>query len=271
VFVQVLSGHLAKCKILIFMAIAIALPAQATTFNNASLSGTYSFLINLWTGDVNTKEFGLVGVMTFDGAGQGNGFYSETAAGGMITSGSLSLNYAVNSNGTGTITCTTGLTNVFAITLNSTIARVAHGIQLLQTSDSANEVVSGTAVWLSSGAKSYSVSSLKGNFAFQGNEWLATAKDPEEGFIGVLTFDGKGNVTGTYTDMSNGQLTSPTLSGTYTVNADGFGGMLFLADNIEFTFALNSATASGAAKGFQFVVDNANGFDLVRGGSALKQ
>ena len=268
---QVFSRRFAQVRILTFMAIAIALPSQATTFSNASLTGSYSFLINLWTAAVNTNEFAIVGVMTFDGAGQGSAFYTQTNAGGLITSGNFSMNYTVNPNGTGTITCTSGLTDKFAITLNSTSGGVARGVQLLQINDNSNEVVSGTAVWLSSAAKTYSVSSLRGNFAFQGNEWTAAGQDAEEGFVGILTFDGKGNVIGSYTDMYDGELTSPTLTGTYVVKSDGFGGMLFLADNIQFTFALNSATASGKAKGLQFVVNNSNGLNIVRSGTALKQ
>src|ERR1019366_1640882 len=269
-FVQVFSRRFAQVRVLIFMALAIVLPARATTFSNASLNGSYSFLINLWTADVNTNEFAIVGVMTFDGAGQGSAVYTQTAAGGMITSGNFSMTYTVNPNGTGKITCAAGLKDQFAITLNSTAGGVAHGVQLLQTNDNKNEVVSGSAVLQSLATETYSLSSLKGNFAFQGNEWTATGKDAEEGFVGILTFDGKGNVLGSYTDMYDGGLTSPTLTaGTYTVNPDGFGGMLFLADNIQFSFALNSASAAGNAKGLQFVVNNSNGYNIVRSGTGL--
>lgn len=269
---QVFSRRFGQVRILIFMAIAMALPAQATTFSNASLNGSYSFLINLWTANTGTNEFAIVGAMTFDGAGHGTAVYTQTAAGGMITSGNFSMNYTVNPNGTGTITCSKGLTDEFAITLNSTAGGVAHGVQLLQTNDNKNEVVSGSAVLLSIAAKTYSLSSLKGNFAFQANEWTAAGMDAEEGFVGILTFDGKGNVIGSYTDMYDGVLTSPTLTaGTYTVNSDGFGGMLFLADNIQFSFGLNSATAAGNARGLQFVVNNSNGYNIVRIGTALKQ
>ena len=268
---QVLGRRFTLVRILIFTATAIALPVQAKTFSNASLNGSYSFSINLWTADVNTNEFAIVGIMTFNGAGQGTGFYTQTNTGGLITSGNFSMNYAVKPNGAGTITCTTGLTDKFAMILNSTAVGVAHGVQLLQINDSKNETVSGTALWLSSAATTYSVSSLRGNFEFQGNEWTPAGADAEEGFVGILTFDGKGNVTGTYTDMYDGEPTSPTLTGTYAVNPDGFGGMLFLADNIQFTFAMNSATATGSAKGLQFVVNNSGGLNIVRSGTAQKQ
>jgi hypothetical protein len=269
--VQVFSRRFAQLRTLILL-IAFALPAQATTFSNASLNGSYSFLINLWTANTHTNEFAIVGVMTFDGAGQGTAVYTQTAAGGVITSGNFSMNYTVKPNGTGRITCSTGLTDEFAITLNSTAGGVAHGVQLLQTNDNKNEVVSGSAVLQSATAETYSLSSLKGNFAFQGNEWTATGTDAEEGFVGILTFDGKRNVTGSYTDIYDGELTTPTLTaGTYTVDSDGFGGMLFLADNIQFSFALNSSTAAGNAKGLQFVVNNSNGYNIVRSGTALEQ
>src|SRR5208337_4234319 len=127
------------------MTIALALSAQAASFSNASLKGSYSFLTNLWTADTNTNEFAMVGVMTFDGAGNVTGSYTSSD-GGVVQTGALGGTYTVNSNGTGVIDLTTGSTAQFAITLNSTAAKVAHGVQLLQTNDSNNEVVSGTAM-----------------------------------------------------------------------------------------------------------------------------
>ena len=44
---QVFSRGFVQVGILIFLVVAIALPAQAVTFNNASLKGSYSFLTNL--------------------------------------------------------------------------------------------------------------------------------------------------------------------------------------------------------------------------------
>ena len=112
--------------------------------------------------------------MKFDGAGTVTGSYTSISS-EVFKTGTLGGTYTVNSNGTGTITFTTGSTAQFAITLNSTAAKVAHGVQLLQTNDRNNEIVSGTAVLQSTTAETYSVASLKGNFSFQWSLWTADA------------------------------------------------------------------------------------------------
>ena len=68
-FVDVFSRRFLRAGVLIFMMIALALSAQAATFSKASLKGSYGFLINRWTANGNTNQFAVVGVMTFDGAG----------------------------------------------------------------------------------------------------------------------------------------------------------------------------------------------------------
>ncbi len=257
-----------------FMTIALALSVQAATFSNASLKGGYSFLTNLWTANVSTNQFAMVGVMTFDGAGNVTGSYTQNSA-GSVTAGTLGGTYTVNSNGTGAIDLTAGLTAQFAITLHSTAGGVADGVQLLQTNDSNNEVISGTALLQSSNAGTYSVASLKGNFAFQGNQWTADVNEAQSSTIGVFKFDGNGNFKGSETTMYDGELSSGPFSGTYTVNSDGTGilsGTSKHHHSLKFAFALNSV-AAGQAKGLQVlatVPGNGNG-NYVDTGAMLKQ
>ena len=170
----------------------IVLSAQATKFSNASLKGSYSFLTELWTANANTSPFGMAGILTFDGAGTVTGSYTSVT-GGVAQSGALGGTYTVNLNGSGTITLTTGSTAQFAVTLDSTAAKVAHGVQLVQTNDSNNEIVSGTAVLQSPTAETYSVANLKGNFALQRNQWTADVNQMETSGADFYTFDGKGN------------------------------------------------------------------------------
>jgi len=176
--------------------------------------------------------------------------------------------YTVNPNGTGTITFTTGSTARFAITLSSVAAKVAHGVQLLQTNVSNNEIVSGTAVLQSATAETYSVASLKGNFAVQRNTWTADVTQAEGGGVDLYTVDGKGNVKALKQFVTDGVFHTGTTTGTYTANPDGSGG-LSLTDGSSFAFVLNSV-AAGQAKGFQ-VLTTVNTGNSVSSGAALKQ
>jgi len=253
--------------VLVFMTIALALSAQAATYSKASLKGSYSFLTNLWTANASTSQFAMVGVLTFNGAGAVTGSYTSTD-GGVVQTGTLGGTYTVNSNGTGTLTFTTGSTAQFAINLDSTAAKVAHGIELLQTNDSNNEIVSGTAVLQSTTAETYSVASLKGSFAIQRNTWTAAGSQAEGGGVDLYTFDGKGNVKALKQFVTDGVFHTGTTTGTYTVNLDGSGSMS-LVDGSSFAFPLNSV-AAGQAKGFQDL-QTVNTGNSVSAGTALKQ
>jgi hypothetical protein len=177
------------------------------------------------------------------------------------------------SNGTGTLTFTTGSSAQFAMTLNSTTAKVAHGIQLLQINDGNNEIISGTAVLQATTSATYSDASLKGNFAFQYNPSTTDAGLAEDGGTGIFTFDGKGGLTGTVAIVYDGQAIGGSFSGAYSVNANGTGTISGLGSHgLQMAFVLNTVTA-GLAKGLQFVDTNDGDGpgDLVITGSALKQ
>jgi hypothetical protein len=255
-----------------FMVIVLALSAQAS-FSNGSLRGGYSFLTNRWTADVNTNEDAVVGVMTFDGAG--NVTVSYTAiSGGVVTTGTGGGTYAVNSNGTGVINLTGG-TNPpqYAITLNSTAAGLAHGVRLLRTDTTGRNLVeSGTAVLQSTTARTYSLASVKGKLSLQLNDWTADVTRSEDAVLGLLSFDGAGNVKGSFTVMDGGVLQTGTITGTYTVNSDGSGSMSLTtgADSPHLAFALNNATPTGPARGLQLLQTNTSG-NIVISGIALKQ
>ncbi len=251
------------------MTIALALSAQAATYSKASLKGSYSFLTNLWTANASTSQSAMVGIMTFNGAGTVTGSFTSID-GGVVKTGTLGGTYTVNTNGTGTITFTTGSTAQFAINLDSTAAKVAHGVQLLQTNDSNNEIVSGAAVLQSTTAETYSVASVKGTFSFQWNEWTANVSFPAFGGIDLITFDGKGNVTGSQTYMQQGVLYEESVAGTYTVNSDGTGIFSSSQSASQFAFALNSV-AAGHAKGAQFLLIEApkGNANIVLSGTAL--
>jgi len=251
------------------MMAALALSAQAAGFNKASLKGSYSFLVNTWTAESNTQD-ATVGVMTFDGAGDVTAPYTSVS-GGVVQTGTATGTYTVNSDGTGAINFTAGgYTPQFAIALNSTAAKVAHGMQLLRADTTTNLVDSGTALLQSTAAATYSVASVRGNFSLQLSTWLADGTLEQNGIVGIISFDGKGNIKGSYTDMHGGVLSTGTFTGTYTVNSDGSGSMSLVgAGNSQLAFALNSVTA-GQAKGLQ-LLSTSEGDNIEVSGVALKQ
>jgi hypothetical protein len=256
-----------------FMVIALALSAQAS-FTNASLKGGYSFLINKWTADVNANQEATVGVMTFDGVGNVTASITSIQ-GGVVQTGTASGTYSVNSNGTGSINFTTGggTPPHFAITLNSTASGLAHGVQLLMTTENnLNVVDTGVALLQSATAATYTLASVKGKLSFQLNKWTADVNSSQEGIVGILTSDGAGHVKGAFTQMKGGVLGTGTFTGTYTVNADGTGSMSLNTgtDNPQLAFALNNATPTSPAKGLQLLQTTENG-NKVHSGVALKQ
>jgi len=261
-----------RVGVLLLATIVPGLSAQAAGFGNASLKGSYSFLVDRWTADASTDQFAMVGLMQFNGTGVVTGTYTSISA-STVETGALGGTYSVSPNGTGTISLTSGSTAQFAITLNSTVAGVPHGIQLLQTNDNSNEVISGTAVLQSTAAGTYSVASLKGNFAFQGNTWTADPMLAEDGDIALFTFDGKGHLKATVTSMFDGALYTNTVNGAYTVSSNGTGTVSIISNNSpKFAIALNSV-ASGLAGGLQALATNpgnGNG-NYVAAGIGVKQ
>jgi hypothetical protein len=264
------SRRFVQVGILLFVAIAMALPAQAA-FSKASLKGSYSFLTNLSTASASTNQFAMVGVLTFDGAGNVIGSFTSISS-TTVQTGTLVGTYTVNANGTGKITFTSGSTAQFAITLNSTTAGLAYGLQMLQTNDASNEVLSGTALLQSTTTATYTDASLKGTYALQYTPHTATATLAEDGGIATFTFDGAGNIKSSETIMFDGMLFTGSATFVYTVNPDGSGTITPTGKGPQFAFALNTVTA-GVAKGLQFLDTNTSDGpgNLVITGSVLKQ
>jgi hypothetical protein len=244
-------------------------------FSNASLKGSYSVLINHWTNNSAENEFGMVGVMTFNGSG--NVSLSYTAmTGGVKGTGTRSGTYSVGSKGDGTITFTTGSNPPqYAIVVNSTAAGLAKGIALMRmdTNYPSDSVESGTAVLQSTAAVTYNLAKVKGNLSFQLNQWTASPND-EDAIIGVFNFNGAGAIKGSFTSRSkDGEPDSGTVTGTYTVNSDGSGSIslaISTGDTAQLSFALNTVTPTGPAKGMQLLQTSDSG-NAALTGVAVKQ
>lgn len=107
---------------------------------------------------------------------------------------------------------------------------------------------------LSAQGASFSNASLKGSFSHLTNRWTVDPTDVQLARVGVITFDGVGNVTNSFTEIIGGNIMTGTVSGTYIVNADGTGTITWSSSPNHVLFNLNSTVAK-VAHGYQYVVD----------------
>jgi hypothetical protein len=131
-----------------------------------------------------------------------------------------------------------------------------------------------SALALSAQAATFSEANLKGRYSYMLNKWTVDVGMNQVANVGVMTFDGAGNMTGSATKVGGGVSEGGALSGTYTVNSDGTGmievtSTLFNPPTIQYGFVLNSL-AGGVAHGFQFMQTD-NGNNVVISGTALLQ
>ena len=259
---QVFRRRFQQVGVLIFVTTALALSAQAASFSEANLKGNYSFTINKWTVDVGRNQSAVVGVMTFDGEGNMTGSFTQVG-GGVAKSAAWSGTYTVNPDGTGSIEATSTIfkppTVQLGFVLNSAAVGVAHGFQFMQTDNHNNVVISGSALLQSVIAVPHTLASLRGNFTIQYNSWSADPDFDEQGGIGILTFDGNGNISGSLTGVDKGMVGTLTLTGTYAVNADGTCSASLVLSNggtPNFACALNSVGTVVGARGLQLLVTN---------------
>ncbi len=106
-----------------------------------------------------------------------------------------------------------------------------------------------------------------GSFGFLVNNWLSPQdNDSGTAILGVMNFDGAGNVTGSLTfqrgstSTKAAQTTPATLTGTYSSNPDGTGSITAtLAGALTFTFAI---VIADGGQSFQMVGTNLVGGDI---------
>ncbi len=118
---------------------------------------------------------------------------------------------------------------------------------------------------------SFNNASLKGGYSFLFDRWTADVNMNQEGTIGIMTFDGAGNVTASFTSISGGVVQTGTASGTYTVNSNGTGAITFTTGSNPPHFAITlTSSAGGLAHGLQLLQTNDNR-NLVFSGTAFLQ
>ena len=130
--------------------------------------------------------------------------------GGAATNSAVTGTYAVNADGTGTITLNLSndpVIETFAVSLT----RVQNGAIGLESDASAAATIVMTRQIT---APPYDLTSMAGVFASSCYSAFGSALD-------FLTFDGAGNVTGTEVSSINGVQATSVIGGSYAVNTDG--------------------------------------------------
>lgn len=250
--------------------------AQAVTYNDSYLKGSYSFLLNRWIVTQSDNEDGVLGVLKFDGAGTVTGSYRQMQGGALFT-GTLSGIYSVNANGSGSMTLTNpgGNTVQLAFTLNTVagtlVGKVAKGMQLMATFVASGfELFTGTAVLQSALPVTFTNSYLKGGYTHLSNRWVAGS---DAASLGVNKFDGAGKMTFSYVHVEGASVTTATGIGTYGVSPDGTVLMTVLypdGSTDQVALVLNTVVGT-VAKSWQFLLITPIGYNMANSGNGFRQ
>lgn len=235
----------------------------AVAAQNTSLNGSLGFLINAsYFMRPNDNGQGILGVMNFDGAGNVTGPYTfqigalRGRSAAQTIAGTFTGTYSSKPDGTGSVTVAFdfGGTLTFAMV----IADGGQSLQLVMTNCTFGSQGCNFLATVNSGiARVAKAADLNSSYAFQ----LGNTPSPT-GTVGVMKFDGAGNVAMSFTSVDTGKddtsgqapVSSGTLTGTYSSNSDGSGTINFPAQPGQ---SANSA--------FAFVItDDGSGLQLLQ-------
>lgn len=113
----------------------------------------------------------------------------------------------------------------------------------------------------------YNNASLNGPYEVLLVTWTSVQNVTNVGYLGILTFNGSGGVTGSFTISTGGITTNDTYSGTYSVSRNGTG-TLSVTDSTNNTLALAFVIDASELK---FVQTNPNGDTAVTNGTGIAQ
>jgi len=91
----------------------------------------------------------------------------------------------------------------------------------------------------------YNNGSLKGSYGFLIAEWTSSSSVSAFNSLGVMTFDGTGNLSGSYTENTAGTVGTATFSGTYSVHSNGTGSVSLTVENkfnVTLAFVIDAST-----------------------------
>lgn len=111
--------------------------------------------------------------------------------------------------------------------------------------------------------------SLKGSYETLLTVWTSPENVTNQGYLGILTFDGVSAVTGSFTINTGGTITTDSFTGTYSVKTNGTGSLSMTdsqSNAVDLALVLNST-----ATNLQLLQTNPNGSTAVMNGTATSQ
>ena len=254
-----MKRNIARTALVITFLAAFVLGAVPSVYaqpcSNATLNGTYAFTLSGWatpppktaTEGKSSIPLAVVGVATFDGAGNWNTSFTYSHNGDITSATSVPGTYTVNSNCTGTIT---GVSDLAIVILDG--GAEVTGVQT-------DKDTTATIVAKKQNASGCSNATLTGNYAVTltgfgtppphlspGNASVPVA------LAGLATFDGAGTFTGSFTNSHNGEIsTLQSDAGTYAVNSDCTGTLTDETAGVHFAIVI----LDGGKEGFGIQTD----------------
>jgi len=211
-----LPTNLRNSLVVVSVVLVLTLAASAKC-SNANVTGKYGFLSTGFDQDGN--PIAVLGYINANGKGTFTGTEIESDN-GSVESAAAKGTYSINADctGSGTITPKGGKASHFALVV------VSGGTTLQSLTTDAGAVQSGTTQ--AEGKATCTVAGVKGTYGIQAEGVFlgvgAVALD------GLLTFDGKGNVSGTESGSIAGQIfTAASVSGSYTIKPNCTGTAAF--------------------------------------------
>ena len=200
---------------LLFASFFLSSLALAQECSNASLSGPYAFSAS-GTLTVNSKTTtnSEVGRIVFDGKGSLTG-YSARTNNGVTSVGSFTGTYAIGSD------CTTTGKTTYAdgtIDFDMVIVNAGSDFSFILRDPAFTESGNGTKIEAQGAC---SAATVFGAYGYQGDGQVTVdGKVFSLAEIGILTFNGKGGVTGTYSAVAAGAVERLTFTGSYELAGD---------------------------------------------------
>ena len=217
-----------SCLAAVLFATMIAVGSASANCSNASTNGAYGFLV---LGSAYGEPGTAVGQLNFDGAGNVSGTQTTSFYGSIYYSPPFTGTYSIARDCTGTMLAGGSVFN-FVLDKDRKGAQVIYAIPGVVYPGSA--VAQGPATCGLPGKKRKFAANLSGTIVGVG----AVA------IVGQVRLDGNGNITGGGTFSVTGTISSGSISGTYTENADCTGTAQITPEGLS-TMNLNTVVVDG--------------------------
>ena len=179
--------------------------------STASLTGPFGFTVKGTVTNENNRPItsSQVGRIAFDGKGAFTGFSASTS-GAKVNVGEFTGQISIGSD------CTaTGKSSSAGGSLDFDLVVVNGGNDFALVFRASDSNLSGYGTKIE-GQGSCTAATLNGNYGYQGEGVIAIdGRAVSTAEVGILTFDGKGGVAGTYSNIAGGQATRQSFTGIY--------------------------------------------------------